>query len=151
MGRGRCRFGKVSLWLTHGPKKTETRICWLQKLMNVFVVKITEQWKLQLIKKLIHVSACLKLQEYFISWWKHHWWGDDKESDHHLISPFINTVEFFIKIMRKKEMIINPRSFDFFSEFSSSSQKGIYREEYRESQYWCGVKRVKFYVMPLMQ
>ena len=36
-------------------------------------------------------------------------------SDLHLISPYSNTTESFIKIMRIKEMITNLRSFDFLT------------------------------------
>ena len=36
------------------------------------------------------------------------------KSDQHLISPYNNTAEFFIYIMRIKEMIVNPKSFDCY-------------------------------------
>ena len=34
------------------------------------------------------------------------------KSDQHVISPYSNTAESFIKIMRRKEMIANPKSYD---------------------------------------
>ena len=34
------------------------------------------------------------------------------KSDQHVISPYSNTAESFIKIMRIKEMIANPKSYD---------------------------------------
>ena len=34
------------------------------------------------------------------------------KSDQHVISPYSNTAESFIKIMRRKEMITNPKSYD---------------------------------------
>ena len=37
------------------------------------------------------------------------------KNDQHLISPYINTVESFIMIVRIKEMIVNLRSFDFYT------------------------------------
>ena len=37
------------------------------------------------------------------------------KSDQHLISPYINTVESFIMIVRIKEIIANLRSFDFYT------------------------------------
>ena len=36
----------------------------------------------------------------------------DSKSDQHLISPYSNTAESFIEIMRIKEMIANQGSFD---------------------------------------
>ena len=35
--------------------------------------------------------------------------------DQHLISPYSNTAESFIKVMRIKEIITNQRFFDFYS------------------------------------
>ena len=37
------------------------------------------------------------------------------KSDQHLISPFSNATESFIKIMRIKKMITNPRTFDYYT------------------------------------
>ena len=37
------------------------------------------------------------------------------KSDQHLISPYINTVESFIMIVRIEEIIANLRSFDFYT------------------------------------
>ena len=37
------------------------------------------------------------------------------KSDQHLISPFSNATESFIKIMRIKKMIANPRTFDYYT------------------------------------
>ena len=34
------------------------------------------------------------------------------KSDQHVISPYSNTAESFSKIMRRKEMITNPKSYD---------------------------------------
>ena len=37
------------------------------------------------------------------------------KSDQHLTSPFSNATESFIKIMRIKKMIANPRTFDYYT------------------------------------
>ena len=37
------------------------------------------------------------------------------KNDQHLISPYINTAESFTMIVRIKEMIVNLRSFDFYT------------------------------------
>ena len=45
------------------------------------------------------------------------------KSDQHLISPYNNVAESFIKILRKKEVIANLRSFDCYTNSPCQYQK----------------------------
>ena len=54
------------------------------------------------------------------------------KSDQHLISPYSNTAELFIKIMRIKETIANLESFDCWTD-SPCQYQGKYKEESKEN------------------
>lgn len=60
-GQSACKVGEVSYDSTMAEKKHK------QTIASLFLVKMTEQWKVHLTTQLIHASACIKLPEYFIS------------------------------------------------------------------------------------
>ena len=57
------------------------------------------------------------------------------KSDQHVISPYSNTAESFIKIMKIEELITNLRSFDLKMNSPCQYQNKIYREKCGENRY----------------
>ena len=59
------------------------------------------------------------------------------KSDWHLISPHNITHESNIKVLRRKEMIKDSRSFWLLNKFSWTALTEMLRQQYEKYAYWC--------------